>query len=613
MATLLPEGKQSFQNSAGVPLVGGKLYTYDAGTSTPRATYQDAAAATPNTNPVIMDARGEATVFWNGSYKVVLKDAADVTIWTVDNVVSTNGPIDALTALLLSSAGAANVGNTPAEAGAVNTTLAAQLNNQGDLQASIFFTTAQLADIRARSLTLDATTPVMTAIVAAKTAKSRRIIWPTGSYLITKALNCTEFGSTAQHWVGQGFDTDMSSGTTFVFRTAVDGTISPGWCVDFCGSQNITLDEMNFWGAGANAATKGLLFARTAAHQYVQQINLRKICVKIGTAPAATAAGSIAIANNQAEQFKTDHCAFYADTPHVAMLNNNLALVSPYVTIDSTTKSTTALQFSATTFYAYTQSAMVLIGVASANWDNSCVFARDGANVTQYAIDLRAGGTAYNYPHNLDIKGQVEGFVGGVVFSSAGMSAYNVKTELFMVALGAAAVVTAANVTMYNCEFDNSHPQNIAGNVNLSCGVGNVLYGGKITAYPGDTGITGTPTMFGTENAQDANGRGLLAVVAGVNMVGLGSPNAPQTNITNDGYVQLSGILQAGAVVAPGSTIGMIDAIHRPNRTVYGTAFVSGIGSTYMSVTPAGDISLGVGLVALSQVSLDTIVFKKTN
>lgn len=88
MATLLPEGKQSFTDGAGLPLVGGKLYTYDAGTNTPRPTYADAAGTTPNTNPVILDARGEATVFWNGAYKVVLKTAADVEVWTVDGVAT---------------------------------------------------------------------------------------------------------------------------------------------------------------------------------------------------------------------------------------------------------------------------------------------------------------------------------------------------------------------------------------------------------------------------------------------------------------------------------------------------------------------------------------------
>ena len=90
MASILTEGRQAFTDAVGAPLVGGKLYTYDAGTSTPRPTYADAAGAVPNTNPVVLDARGEATVFWSGAYKVVLKAADDSTIWTVDGVQSSD-------------------------------------------------------------------------------------------------------------------------------------------------------------------------------------------------------------------------------------------------------------------------------------------------------------------------------------------------------------------------------------------------------------------------------------------------------------------------------------------------------------------------------------------
>jgi len=79
--------KLQFFDNDGNPLVAGKLYTYAAGTTTPLATYTDSTGATPNTNPIILDSRGEANVWLAAqSYKFVLKTSTDSTIWTVDNV-----------------------------------------------------------------------------------------------------------------------------------------------------------------------------------------------------------------------------------------------------------------------------------------------------------------------------------------------------------------------------------------------------------------------------------------------------------------------------------------------------------------------------------------------
>ncbi len=87
MAVLMPQGKQQYLADDGTPLSGGKLYTYAAGTSTPLATYSEYTGTTANANPVILDARGEAPIYWSAvSYKVVLKTSADVTVWTQDNI-----------------------------------------------------------------------------------------------------------------------------------------------------------------------------------------------------------------------------------------------------------------------------------------------------------------------------------------------------------------------------------------------------------------------------------------------------------------------------------------------------------------------------------------------
>jgi hypothetical protein len=88
MTFLTPSAKQQFFSDAGVPLVGGKVYTYAAGTTTPLATFQDSTGLVSNTNPIILDSRGEANIWLSPSlaYKFILKDANDAPIWTVDNI-----------------------------------------------------------------------------------------------------------------------------------------------------------------------------------------------------------------------------------------------------------------------------------------------------------------------------------------------------------------------------------------------------------------------------------------------------------------------------------------------------------------------------------------------
>jgi hypothetical protein len=88
-------GWQFFDNN-GIPLSGGKLFTYAAGTTTNQTTYTSSSGNTAHTNPIILDSAGRlsgGSEVWltNGqSYKFVLKTSADVQLWSADNVSGIN-------------------------------------------------------------------------------------------------------------------------------------------------------------------------------------------------------------------------------------------------------------------------------------------------------------------------------------------------------------------------------------------------------------------------------------------------------------------------------------------------------------------------------------------
>jgi len=81
MSQNIPMGKQQFFDINGKPLVGGKVFNYVVGTTTPLTTYQDSGLTVPNTNPVILDARGQCSMYGNGNYRQILQDSTGVQIW----------------------------------------------------------------------------------------------------------------------------------------------------------------------------------------------------------------------------------------------------------------------------------------------------------------------------------------------------------------------------------------------------------------------------------------------------------------------------------------------------------------------------------------------------
>lgn len=87
-------GAQFFTDD-GVPLAGGLIYSYAAGTSTPKPTYTSSAGNVYHTNPIVLNSAGRVPSgeIWleAGTYKFTLATSTNVTIATYDNVFSVGG------------------------------------------------------------------------------------------------------------------------------------------------------------------------------------------------------------------------------------------------------------------------------------------------------------------------------------------------------------------------------------------------------------------------------------------------------------------------------------------------------------------------------------------
>lgn len=87
-AVVAPVPYRTFTDATGLPLSGGTVCTYRAGTNTPLATYTDSTGTVQNPLCVPLNASGQAAIWIGaGPYKFVVNDSSGVTQWTQDNVM----------------------------------------------------------------------------------------------------------------------------------------------------------------------------------------------------------------------------------------------------------------------------------------------------------------------------------------------------------------------------------------------------------------------------------------------------------------------------------------------------------------------------------------------
>lgn len=130
---LSPSPVQQFFDDDGNLLVGGKLFLYEAGTTTKQAAFTDSSGNTALPNPIILNDRGEVAPSAHGTscglwldptlaYKYVLapataSDPPTSTIWTVDDVVSPQTAILAALAQYEATLGGVLIGSMTPYAG----------------------------------------------------------------------------------------------------------------------------------------------------------------------------------------------------------------------------------------------------------------------------------------------------------------------------------------------------------------------------------------------------------------------------------------------------------------------------------------------------------------
>jgi hypothetical protein len=174
LSSLAGAGQQFFDND-GVPLAGGKLFSFEAGTTTPQITFTSADGVTQHANPIILDSAGRVPggQIWLSTglnYKFVLETSDSVLIATWDNITGING-----TGI---TSDASNVNYTPAGVGAVATTVQAKLR--------------EIVSVKDFGAVGDGVTDDATAIQLAlnhiKTLGGGTLYFPSGTYFLdTKA------------------------------------------------------------------------------------------------------------------------------------------------------------------------------------------------------------------------------------------------------------------------------------------------------------------------------------------------------------------------------------------------------------------------------------------
>jgi hypothetical protein len=221
-------GWQFFDNN-GVPLAGGLLYTYAAGTTTPQSTYTTSAGSIANANPIVLDSAGRTTnEIWltdGSTYKFVLKNSTGTQIGSYDNIAGGND-----FSSFSASSGSSLIGYIQGSSGSVATTVQAKLR--------------QTVSVKDFGASPSASASVNAAAFTAALAVGSRVYVPAGTYALTGLI-----------WPNKEVTLYGDGETESVLTTTSTIGIYIGHYANTYGSQNSVIQDI---GITANAGTTGV-------------------------------------------------------------------------------------------------------------------------------------------------------------------------------------------------------------------------------------------------------------------------------------------------------------------------------------------------------------------
>ena len=321
----------------------------------------------------------------------------------------------------------------------------------------------------------DGTTNDHPAIQAAINSGIRRIYFPSGRYSCLSTLNLCNLATTGVPLKLFGDATSYDNGTLTAGSVILSNPGITQWVGEVIGSQFVTIEDLMIVSTGANTAKGGLVYARSTVAGFAQNNSLRRVIIKI-----ATGGGTVALANNCAEQFVCDECWLEADIPYITTLANEQGWTAANATIANTVWSNTAQSFRLTTFTPLTSTSMILTGLGTANFDN-CVWIPKAGNVYAYGVTLRSSLQAYQDCQNITFTGQIESWVNAVRLEG---NTRDVKFDFSTSNVTGAHILAVAATVHYSPKI-STNPFNTAGvNVLAASGATVTVYGGNITIAP---------------------------------------------------------------------------------------------------------------------------------